>query len=93
MRAIEALREAATALDAPEIMSASELLPDLSPREEQVLRLMSLRMTDPQIAAELGISVKTVSRHAQSIYRKLRVKSRREAAEAYRAAAEPEVAS
>lgn len=59
--------------------STSELL---TPRELEVLRLVALGRTNRDIAAELFISVKTVSVHVSNILAKLGVTSRGEAAAA-----------
>jgi DNA-binding NarL/FixJ family response regulator len=47
----------------------------LSPREIDVLEQLALGHTNKKIAGELGISVKTVSNHLESLYRKLEVQS------------------
>ncbi len=52
----------------------------LSPREVQVLRLVAAGKTNPEIAAELVLSEKTVSRHLSNIFTKLDVGSRTAAA-------------
>ena len=52
----------------------------LSPREVQVLRLVAAGRTNPEIAAELVLSEKTVSRHLSNIFTKLNVGSRTAAA-------------
>ena len=52
----------------------------LSPREVQVLRLVAAGRTNPEIAAELVLSEKTVSRHLSNIFTKLDVGSRTAAA-------------
>jgi two-component system NarL family response regulator len=52
----------------------------LTDREIQVLRLTSQGKTNNGIAYALGISEKTVEKHLDSIYRKLAVRSRTEAA-------------
>ncbi|HXV34564.1 MAG TPA: LuxR C-terminal-related transcriptional regulator [Gaiellaceae bacterium] len=54
----------------------------LSERELQVARLVSARKTNPEIAAELFVSVKTVETHMRHIFRKLGVSSRVEVARA-----------
>ncbi len=48
----------------------------LSPRERQILELMRQGKNNQSIAAELGISVHSVRRHATLIYQKLGVKGR-----------------
>ena len=49
---------------------------DLTPRELEVLTLIAEAMTNPEIADELVISVKTVDRHRENIMRKLNMHSR-----------------
>jgi DNA-binding NarL/FixJ family response regulator len=51
----------------------------LTPRELEVLQLLGSGKRAPEIAADLGISPKTVSSHIQSIFRKLDVHSRAQA--------------
>lgn len=53
---------------------------DLSPRELQVMEILVTGVTNLEIGLKLGISVKTVEKHLQSIYIKLGVESRVEAA-------------
>lgn len=53
---------------------------DLSDRELEVLRQLVKGKTNQDIGAEMGISQKTVEKHLESIYGKLRVASRVEAA-------------
>ena len=55
-------------------------LASLSAREMQVSRLVVARNTNPQIAAELFLSQKTVETHLRNIFRKLGVSSRVELA-------------
>ena len=52
----------------------------LSPREWEVLARIAQGQRNPQIAHELGISRKTVERHVENIFGKLKVSSRTEAA-------------
>ena len=52
----------------------------LTPREQHVLRLLTSRQTNKEIAESLHISPKTVSIHVSNILAKLEVRSRREAA-------------
>lgn len=49
----------------------------LTPSERAIARLLAVRRTDGEIAAELGISVRTVQSHVQHIFGKLGVHSRR----------------
>lgn len=49
----------------------------LSEREYAVLRLLAEGATNREIAAELGLAVKTVEAHVQGVLRKLRQPSRR----------------
>ena len=44
---------------------------DLTPREREVLRQIASGATNDQIAATLGIAVKTVERHVTNVYRKI----------------------
>lgn len=48
----------------------------LSAREVEVLRLIASGMTNNEIAADLHLSVKTVSRHLSNIFTKIGVRSR-----------------
>ncbi len=52
----------------------------LTAREIEVLRLVATGRSNPQIAAELFLSEKTVARHLSNIFGKTNVKSRTEAA-------------
>jgi len=54
----------------------------LTERELQVARLVVDRMTNPQIAAQLFLSHKTVQTHLRNIFRKMNVSSRVELARA-----------
>jgi DNA-binding NarL/FixJ family response regulator len=54
-------------------------LADLSPQEMRLLKLLTEGHQNKTAAAELGISVHTVSFHLRSIYEKLHVHSRSEA--------------
>ncbi len=48
----------------------------LTTRERQVARLAARGLSNAEIGAELGIRARTVDAHLQSIYGKLRVRSR-----------------
>lgn len=47
--------------------------PELTPREAEVLQLIAEGFANKQIAAELGLSVKTVEKHRQQVMHKLRI--------------------
>src|SRR5262245_53282198 len=66
--------------DAQERASATHRPKPLSAREREVLRLLCQRLTDPEIAAALGIGTRTAESHVGSILHKLAVANRREAA-------------
>ena len=53
---------------------------DLTDREMEVLQHMAEGKTNREIGYDLGISQKTVEKHLESIYSKLKVNSRVEAA-------------
>jgi DNA-binding NarL/FixJ family response regulator len=61
----------------------------LTPRELDVLRLVSAGLTNREIAAEIVLSVRTVDRHVSRILEKLGVKSRLAAASAFERAGRP----
>ncbi len=52
----------------------------LTPREEEVLRLLALGLTNAQIADRLIVSPLTINAHVRSIFSKLDVKTRTAAA-------------
>jgi DNA-binding NarL/FixJ family response regulator len=54
--------------------------PTLSPREEEVLALVAKGYVNKEIAANLGLALETVRGYLKSIYDKLHVRSRTEAA-------------
>jgi len=56
-----------------------DVLSELSPRQAEVLHLISLGMTNREIAEELVLSLRTVERHAEELYSKLGVRNRAEA--------------
>jgi DNA-binding CsgD family transcriptional regulator len=60
----------------PDAGSADRGLDGLSPRELEVLRLLSDGMRSSEIADELGIAVPTVKCHLTRTYRKLGVRNR-----------------
>ena len=54
----------------------------LTRREEEVARLMAAGRTDREIGTRLGISIRTVEKHAENVRSKLGVESRAAVAEA-----------
>jgi len=51
---------------------------DLSERELEILRLIALGHTNPEIAAQLFLSIRTIEAHRSHIHQKLRLTSRAE---------------
>lgn len=62
---------------------------ELSPRENEVLKLVAEGRANKEIAMDLGISVQTVRVHVKHIYEKLHIRSRVEAANWYRETRDP----
>jgi len=58
-------------------------VPDLSPREREVLELLAKGYQSKEIATQLGIAYWTVESHVAHIYQKLHVRSRAEAVAKY----------
>jgi two-component system nitrate/nitrite response regulator NarL len=56
----------------------------LSPRENDVLRMLADGLTDKEIASALIISPRTVETHVSNVLHKLNVRKRAEAAQRYR---------
>ena len=75
--------EQGAALDSNDSVPAASLSP-LSPQEQRVLHLLVAGYSNPEIAEALVVSINTVKTQTRSIYRKLSVKSRREARSAVR---------
>ena len=63
--------------------AASNLLLQVSPREAQVLEMTSQGLTNDEIAKRLNVTRHAVKFHLASIYRKLGVANRTEAAVVY----------
>jgi DNA-binding NarL/FixJ family response regulator len=57
---------------------------NLTPQEAHIARLASERLTNPEIAAQLYLSHRTVEYHLSKAYQKLGISSRRELADALR---------
>jgi ATP/maltotriose-dependent transcriptional regulator MalT len=53
--------------------------PALSEREQQVLALLAVGATNPEIASRLHLSPHTVKEYASALYRKLEVRGRMQA--------------
>jgi DNA-binding NarL/FixJ family response regulator len=58
-------------------------LPELTERENELLAQLAEGRLDKEIADDLGITLATVKTHLRSIYRKLQVQNRTEAARRY----------
>jgi len=67
---------AAAEREAAELLGQGEVPGRLSPRELEVLRLVAAGRSNPEVAAELLLSQKTVARHLSNIFAKLDVGSR-----------------
>lgn len=63
---------------------APQLLPELTDREYEILKLLGQRCSNAEIAARLVLSPKTVRNHVSNIISKLRVADRAEAMQAAR---------
>jgi DNA-binding NarL/FixJ family response regulator len=55
---------------------ATANLPQLSPREREIMHLMAEGMTAERIGEQLGVSVETVRTHVRNVIRKLRARNR-----------------
>lgn len=63
--------------------AAREPLPDLTPREREVLELLAKGLLYKEISDKLGITYETVHTHIRVIYEKLHVRSRTQAVTRY----------
>ena len=79
-RTFAALGAAPAEREVADLLGQAEAPCGLSPREVQVLRLVAAGRSNPEIAAELFLSEKTVARHLSNIFTKLDVGSRTAAA-------------
>ena len=66
----------ARAMAAPEVGEPVRRRADLTEREEQVLRLIAWGQSNKEVAAKLGISVKTVESYKATALEKLQLRSR-----------------
>jgi LuxR family maltose regulon positive regulatory protein len=78
-----AMRPHSNQMALPPLESAF-LVEPLSPQERRVLRLLTVGLSNAEIARELVVSINTIKTQVQSIYRKLNVHSRQEARDAAR---------
>jgi DNA-binding NarL/FixJ family response regulator len=60
--------------------SPPDEIPNLTMRESEVLKWVSEGKRDSEIATVLGVSVRTINKHVQSILSKLKVETRTAAA-------------
>ena len=68
--------DAFTSGDGPDEPAPDPELDQLTPREQEVLRLIARGYTYKEIAGELFISIKTVETHVSSVLRKLQLSTR-----------------
>jgi LuxR family transcriptional regulator of csgAB operon len=73
LRAIDEVEHRVRQYERPDAM--------LTPREREIVRLLTLGLTNAEIGDRLFISVHTVRGHTRNILRKLGVSSRQEAAD------------
>lgn len=66
--------------------NASSAVDNLSPREREILDLLTQGFSDKEIADRIGVKHGTVRWHLQHVYEKLHVRSRTEAALKFRSA-------
>lgn len=59
--------------ETPDVLDQRELLDTLSEREKQIVVFVASGMTNKEIAANLGLSIKTVESHRSNIAKKLKI--------------------
>jgi RNA polymerase sigma factor (sigma-70 family) len=89
LRAIRAVVDGEAILGAPvaarlaaffaDRLRPARAFPQLSAREREVLTLLTEQLTNPEIAARLGLSEKTVRNHVSNVLTKLQVSTRADA--------------
>ena len=79
-RTLAALGAAPAAREVERLLAPTPLPGGLTAREAEVLRLVAAGKSNPEIAAALFLSTKTVARHLSNIFTKLDVPSRTAAA-------------
>jgi DNA-binding NarL/FixJ family response regulator len=62
--------------DAAASAASAAPFPDLTGREREILELVALGWSNQQIAAQLGLSIKTVRNHVSSVFTKIQVVDR-----------------
>jgi DNA-binding NarL/FixJ family response regulator len=65
---------------AQRVLSGERRIGDLTPREAEVLALVADGRSNPEIARELDLSLKTVQNHVSNVLTKLQVRDRTQAA-------------
>jgi DNA-binding CsgD family transcriptional regulator len=63
----------------PATTTAGSTLPELTPRENEVLDWIARGKSNPEIATILGLSVRTIYKHVENIFAKLGLESRAQA--------------
>ncbi len=84
--AARAVRHFVLAAKRGRISAGGGVIEGLSPRENDVLRMLAEGLTDKEIAGALVISPRTVETHVSNVLHKLNVRNRAEAAQRYREA-------
>jgi DNA-binding CsgD family transcriptional regulator len=77
-------RAAAVATILPLYPSGPRIMKSLSPREQEVLRLLADDKSTGDIARNLGVAMSTLRNHLINIYQRLRVRNRQEAVALFR---------
>jgi len=72
--------------DGPRLADAASEVENLSPREREILDLLTQGFPDKEIADRLNVKHGTVRWHLQHVYEKLHVRSRTEAALKFKSA-------